>query len=113
MCLVAYHLAVKSLPLSRELFVIGCPKTQTTSLRIIIVQRILCFKVPLAHSTNILGADNPGQIVISDLSFPRILEIPTFGITSLSLGTPIKLSLVSILSNQVCTSSIRSLKPRP
>jgi hypothetical protein len=83
MCLVAHCLAVKFLPLSRELFVIGYPKTKTTSLRIIIVQRNLCFKVPLGPHVNYIHGDAiPSQTVISGLSFPKILEIPALQVTS-------------------------------
>jgi hypothetical protein len=44
MCSVAHHLAVKFLAVS-----IHSPKTQTTSLMIIVVSVKLCFKVSLPH----------------------------------------------------------------
>jgi hypothetical protein len=78
--LVARCLAVKFLPLSRELFVIGCPKTQTASLRIIIVQRKSLLQGPLGPWVNYtLGAAISGQTGISGLSFPGILAFLLHG----------------------------------
>jgi hypothetical protein len=92
MCSVAHCLAIKILPLSRELFVIRWPKTQTASFRIIIVQRNLCFKVPLAHGL-IIYLVLPFQVSYFGSQFPQTLTIPTLWVTSLSSRTPIKLSV--------------------
>jgi hypothetical protein len=87
----AHCLVVKFLPLSRELSVIGCPKTQTASLRIIIVQRNLCFMVPLAHRL-IIYLVLPFQVSHFRPQFPQNPRIPILWITSLFLSTPTKLS---------------------
>jgi hypothetical protein len=91
MCLVACCLAVKFLPLSRELFVIRCPKTQTANFRVIIVQRNLCFKVSWAHGL-IIHLGLLFQASHFRPQFPQNPRIPTSWIISFSLSTATKLS---------------------
>jgi hypothetical protein len=114
MCSVAHHLAVKFLPLSRELFVISYPKTQTASVRIITVQRNLCFKVPLAHGL-IIYLVLPFQVKYSFQASvspnPRNSHLMSYLFDFGYTNQPMKLSLVAMLSNHVCSSPMPFPKP--
>jgi hypothetical protein len=87
MCSVACHLAVKFLPLSRELFVIRYTKTQTASFRIIIVQKNLCFKSPCPMGKLYSWCCHFKSNSHFRPQFPQNPRTPSLWVTSMSLST--------------------------